>query len=259
MTVPTRWSASTSSPPGSDDEARRLATTQQMSFANIFRGARGLSQPPIDDIESYWSPAEKAQAMSMLAALHRRLARYGSFRHRCARRGNRRRRTHDRVRCLRSRHAAALLRTHRQRRWDRLLTLSFARRATSRLLEFHFAPQPGVPETDIALRHARSQPWEASLTTIAEFRIFWRQFCAWRNVPFAGVPFCATTGRSRNGHRPSTRLKGQPCTKRRSTRAIAEFRRSPWLGFGYAPRWRRHESVPESTYMTAFRISHRSD
>jgi luciferase family oxidoreductase group 1 len=51
---------------GSDDEARRLATTQQMSFTNIFRGARGLSQPPIDDIESYWSPAEKAQAMSML-------------------------------------------------------------------------------------------------------------------------------------------------------------------------------------------------
>ena len=38
-----------------------------MSFTNIFRGARGLSQPPIDDIESYWSPAEKTQAMSMLA------------------------------------------------------------------------------------------------------------------------------------------------------------------------------------------------
>jgi alkanesulfonate monooxygenase SsuD/methylene tetrahydromethanopterin reductase-like flavin-dependent oxidoreductase (luciferase family) len=38
-----------------------------MSFTNIFRGARGLSQPPIDDIESYWSSAEKAQAMSMLA------------------------------------------------------------------------------------------------------------------------------------------------------------------------------------------------
>ena len=51
----------------SDGEARRLATTQQMSFTNIFRGARGLSQPPTDDIESYWSPAEKAQAMSMLA------------------------------------------------------------------------------------------------------------------------------------------------------------------------------------------------
>ena len=50
-----------------DREARRLATTQQMAFTNIFRGARGLSQPPIDDIETYWSPTEKAQAMRMLA------------------------------------------------------------------------------------------------------------------------------------------------------------------------------------------------
>ncbi|MDE1994328.1 MAG: LLM class flavin-dependent oxidoreductase [Rhizobiaceae bacterium] len=50
-----------------DAEARRLATTQQMSFTNIFRGARGLSQPPIDDIETYWSPVEKGQAMRMLA------------------------------------------------------------------------------------------------------------------------------------------------------------------------------------------------
>ena len=50
-----------------DAEARRLATTQQMSFTNIFRGARGLSQPPIDDIETYWQPHEKAQAMRMLA------------------------------------------------------------------------------------------------------------------------------------------------------------------------------------------------
>jgi alkanesulfonate monooxygenase SsuD/methylene tetrahydromethanopterin reductase-like flavin-dependent oxidoreductase (luciferase family) len=38
-----------------------------MTFTNIFRGARGLSQPPIDDIESYWTPMEKAQAMRMLA------------------------------------------------------------------------------------------------------------------------------------------------------------------------------------------------
>jgi luciferase family oxidoreductase group 1 len=50
-----------------DAEARRLATTQQMSFVNLFRGARGLSQPPIDDIEAYWSPQEKAQASQMLA------------------------------------------------------------------------------------------------------------------------------------------------------------------------------------------------
>ncbi|MDX6752597.1 LLM class flavin-dependent oxidoreductase [Geminicoccaceae bacterium 1502E] len=50
-----------------DEAARRLATTQQMSFTNIFRGARGLSQPPIDDIESYWSAMEKMQVMQMLA------------------------------------------------------------------------------------------------------------------------------------------------------------------------------------------------
>jgi len=50
-----------------DEEARRLATTQQMSFTNIFRGARGLSRPPIDDIDTYWTPTEKMQAMGMLA------------------------------------------------------------------------------------------------------------------------------------------------------------------------------------------------
>lgn len=50
-----------------DEEARRLATTQQMSFADLLRGARGLSKPPIDDIETYWSAAEKAQASQMLA------------------------------------------------------------------------------------------------------------------------------------------------------------------------------------------------
>ncbi|WP_425405070.1 LLM class flavin-dependent oxidoreductase [Hwanghaeella sp.] len=50
-----------------DEEARRLATTQQMSFTNLVRGTRGLSKPPIDDIETYWSPMEKAQAGRMLA------------------------------------------------------------------------------------------------------------------------------------------------------------------------------------------------
>ncbi len=50
----------------SDAEARRLATTQQMSFADMHRGVRGLSKPPIDDIETYWSPEEKAQASHML-------------------------------------------------------------------------------------------------------------------------------------------------------------------------------------------------
>lgn len=50
-----------------EQEARRLATTQQMSFANMLRGKRGLSQPPIDDIETYWNEAEKAQASQMLS------------------------------------------------------------------------------------------------------------------------------------------------------------------------------------------------
>jgi len=50
----------------SEAEAKHLATTQQMSFTNIFRGARGLSKPPIDDIETYWTPMEKAQVAQML-------------------------------------------------------------------------------------------------------------------------------------------------------------------------------------------------
>lgn len=50
-----------------DAEARRLATTQQMAFVDLMRNARGLSKPPIDDIERYWSPMERAQVMQMLA------------------------------------------------------------------------------------------------------------------------------------------------------------------------------------------------
>lgn len=50
-----------------DAEAKYLFTSAQQSFANLFRGTRGRLQPPIDDIEAYWSPAEKAQASRMLA------------------------------------------------------------------------------------------------------------------------------------------------------------------------------------------------
>src|SRR5437762_418750 len=49
-----------------DAEARRLFTAVQMRFTDIVRGTRGRLQPPIDDIETYWSPAEKAQASRML-------------------------------------------------------------------------------------------------------------------------------------------------------------------------------------------------
>jgi luciferase family oxidoreductase group 1 len=50
-----------------DEEARYLFTSPQQQFTNLFRGTRGQLQPPIDNIECYWSPAEKAQAMNMLA------------------------------------------------------------------------------------------------------------------------------------------------------------------------------------------------
>jgi alkanesulfonate monooxygenase SsuD/methylene tetrahydromethanopterin reductase-like flavin-dependent oxidoreductase (luciferase family) len=38
-----------------------------MSVADLFRGARGLSKPPIDNIESYWTAAERAQAAGFLS------------------------------------------------------------------------------------------------------------------------------------------------------------------------------------------------
>ncbi len=50
----------------SDDEARRLFTTVQQSFTNLFRGTGGKLQPAIDDIDQYWSPQEKFQASHML-------------------------------------------------------------------------------------------------------------------------------------------------------------------------------------------------
>jgi luciferase family oxidoreductase group 1 len=50
-----------------DAEARRLFTSAQQSFVNLVRGTRGKLQPPIDDIETYWSPLEKAHASRMLA------------------------------------------------------------------------------------------------------------------------------------------------------------------------------------------------
>jgi luciferase family oxidoreductase group 1 len=50
-----------------DAEARRLFTTAQQGFANLHRGRPGPYLPPIDDIESYWTPAERAGASRMLA------------------------------------------------------------------------------------------------------------------------------------------------------------------------------------------------
>ena len=49
-----------------DDEARRLFTTVQQSFTNLVRGAGGKLQPPIDDIDDYWTTMEKHHASHML-------------------------------------------------------------------------------------------------------------------------------------------------------------------------------------------------
>ena len=49
-----------------DAEARRLFTTQQQSFVRLRRGAPGLIPPPIDDIESFWTPTEKAGVLRAL-------------------------------------------------------------------------------------------------------------------------------------------------------------------------------------------------
>jgi luciferase family oxidoreductase group 1 len=49
-----------------DREARWLFTSQQQAFTNMVRDRRGRLQPPIDDIEAYWSPAEKAHVTRML-------------------------------------------------------------------------------------------------------------------------------------------------------------------------------------------------
>lgn len=51
----------------SDGEARRLFTSAQQQFASLVRGAPGKLQPPLDDIEQYWTPGEKVHASSMLA------------------------------------------------------------------------------------------------------------------------------------------------------------------------------------------------
>jgi len=49
-----------------DDAARRLFTSHQQSFVNLRRGRPGPQQAPIDDIETYWSAAEKDMAQRAL-------------------------------------------------------------------------------------------------------------------------------------------------------------------------------------------------
>ncbi len=50
-----------------DEAAQRLFTSQQQAFVNLLRGRPGKYAPPIDDIESFWTPAEKQHVQRMLA------------------------------------------------------------------------------------------------------------------------------------------------------------------------------------------------
>ena len=49
-----------------DADAQRIFTSAQQQFTNLHRGLPGPLQPPIDDMEDYWSPREKAGVNHML-------------------------------------------------------------------------------------------------------------------------------------------------------------------------------------------------
>jgi luciferase family oxidoreductase group 1 len=53
---------------GTDTEARRLATTYEMTVTDLVRGRPGVSQPPIDDINTYWSGPEQQHLLNGLLA-----------------------------------------------------------------------------------------------------------------------------------------------------------------------------------------------
>ena len=65
-----------------EEEAKRLFTSPQQNFTRMVRGTRGQLPPPIDDIEAFWSPAEKHHAAGMLACsfMERRTASKTSWR-----------------------------------------------------------------------------------------------------------------------------------------------------------------------------------
>jgi luciferase family oxidoreductase group 1 len=50
-----------------DAEAGVLFTSAQQAFVNVVRGTPRRLPPPIDDIERYWTPVEKAQVAARLA------------------------------------------------------------------------------------------------------------------------------------------------------------------------------------------------
>ena len=51
---------------GTDDEAKKLATTLYQAFVNIIRNDRKPFSPPIDDMDEIWNPMEKAGVLQKL-------------------------------------------------------------------------------------------------------------------------------------------------------------------------------------------------
>jgi luciferase family oxidoreductase group 1 len=49
-----------------DEEALRLFTSQQQSFTNLRRGTPGQLPPPIDNIDDFWTPTERALSIQTL-------------------------------------------------------------------------------------------------------------------------------------------------------------------------------------------------
>jgi luciferase family oxidoreductase group 1 len=49
-----------------DAQARALFTSAQQQFTNMIRGQRGRLPPPLTDIDSFWTPAERAHVTGML-------------------------------------------------------------------------------------------------------------------------------------------------------------------------------------------------
>lgn len=50
-----------------DEEAQKLATSQQQQFLNIIRGRTGQLNPPVDSMEPLWSAQEKAMVHKQLS------------------------------------------------------------------------------------------------------------------------------------------------------------------------------------------------
>ncbi|TDF94461.1 LLM class flavin-dependent oxidoreductase [Paenibacillus piri] len=50
-----------------DEEARRLATSQQQAFLNLIRGRTGMLNPPVDSMDELWSPHEQAIVLKQLS------------------------------------------------------------------------------------------------------------------------------------------------------------------------------------------------